>query len=205
MPIFLRGLLIGISIAAPVGPIGVLCIRRTLAEGRLSGFVSGLGAASADAIYGTIAGFGLTFISGFLVAQQHWLSLFGGLFLCYLGIRTFFSPPSQVAASVKNKGLLRNYLSIFFLTLTNPITILSFAAIFAGLGLADNAGDYASAGLLVLGVFCGSALWWLLLSFGVSLFRERVTSKWMLWINRFSGGIVFAFGIAAVVNYLSQV
>ena len=205
MPIFLRGLLIGISIAAPVGPIGVLCIRRTLAEGRLSGFVSGMGAACADAIYGMIAGFGLTFISSFLVEQQRWLSLFGGFFLCYLGIRTFFSPPSQAAALVKTKGYLGNYLSIFFLTLTNPITILSFAAIFAGLGLTENTGDYASAGLLVLGVFCGSALWWLLLSFGISLFRERVTSQWMLWINRFSGGIVFAFGIAAVANYLSQV
>jgi threonine/homoserine/homoserine lactone efflux protein len=205
MPIFLRGLLIGISIAAPVGPIGVLCIRRTLAEGRLSGFISGLGAASADAIYGMIAGFGLTFISGFLVAQQRWLSLFGGIFLCYLGIRTFFSSPAQAAAPTQTAGLLRNYLSIFFLTLTNPITILSFTAIFAGLGLAENAGDYASAGLLVLGVFSGSALWWLLLSFGVSLFRERVTSQWMQWVNRISGGIVFAFGIAAVVNYLSQV
>jgi threonine/homoserine/homoserine lactone efflux protein len=122
-----------------------------------------------------------------------------------LGFRTFLSPPAQAAAPSQTKGLLRNYLSIFFLTLTNPITILSFAAIFAGLGLAENAGDYASAGLLVLGVFSGSALWWLLLSFGVSLFRERVTSQWMLWINRVSGGIVFAFGIAAVVNYLSQV
>jgi threonine/homoserine/homoserine lactone efflux protein len=205
MPIFLRGFLIGISIAAPVGPIGVLCIRRTLAEGRLSGFVSGLGAASADAIYGMIAGFGLTFISGFLVAQQRWLSLFGGFFLCYLGIRTFLSPPAQTAAPAKTKGLLGNYISIFFLTLTNPITILSFGAIFAGLGLAENAGDYTSAGLLVLGVFSGSALWWLMLSLGVSLFRQRVTSQWMLWINRFSGGIVFAFGIAALVNYLSPV
>jgi threonine/homoserine/homoserine lactone efflux protein len=139
------------------------------------------------------------------VAQQRWLSLFGGLFLCYLGLRTFFSPPAQSAAPAQTKGLLRNYLSIFFLTLTNPITILSFAAIFAGLGLAENADDYASAGLLVLGVFSGSALWWLMLSMGVSLFRERVTSLWMLWINRFSGGIVFAFGIAALVNYLSQV
>jgi threonine/homoserine/homoserine lactone efflux protein len=205
MPIFLRGLLIGISIAAPVGPIGVLCIRRTLAEGRLSGFVSGLGAASADAIYGMIAGFGLTFISGFLVAQQRWLSLFGGLFLCYLGLRTFFLTPAQAAAPAKTKGLLRNYLSIFFLTLTNPITILSFAAIFAGLGLAESAGEYASAGLLVLGVFSGSALWWWILSFGVSLFRERITSHWMVWINRFSGSVVFAFGIAAVVHYLSLV
>lgn len=200
MPIFLRGLLIGISIAAPVGPIGVLCIRRTLAEGRLSGLVSGLGAASADAIYGIIAGFGLTFISGFLVAQQIWLSLFGGIFLCYLGIRTFISRPSEDAAQTQSHGLLRNYLSIFFLTLTNPMTILSFAAIFAGLGLADSSGDYGSAIILVLGVFSGSALWWLILSFGVSLFRERVTYQWMMWINRASGVIVFGFGIVALAS-----
>lgn len=200
MPIFLRGLIVGISIAAPVGPIGVLCIRRTLAEGRLSGLISGLGAATADAIYGIIAGFGLTFISGFLVAQQNWLSLFGGVFLCYLGIRTFLSSPSEEAAQTEGNGLLRNYLSIFFLTLTNPMTILSFAAIFAGLGLAHNRGDYGSATILVLGVFTGSALWWLILSFGVSLFRERVTPQWMVWINRSSGLVVFIFGVMALIS-----
>ena len=205
MPIWLRGFIIGISIAAPVGPIGVLCIRRTLAEGRLSGLVSGLGAATADAIYGMIAGFGLTFISVFLVAQQSWLSLFGGLFLCILGVRTFLSTPSEDAEELESKGLLRNYLSIFILTLTNPMTILSFAAIFAGLGLAESSASYASAALLVLGVFCGSAFWWLLLSFGVSLFRERVTPTWMLWINRVSGVIVFAFGVGALVNYIVHV
>ena len=204
MPVFLRGLLIGISIAAPVGPIGVLCIRRTLAEGRLSGFISGMGAASADAIYGIIAGFGLTFISGFLAAQQNWLSLFGGIFLCLLGIRTFLSTPSKETIQTESRGLLRNYLSIFILTLTNPMTILSFAAIFAGLGLADSPGDYISATMLVLGVFSGSALWWLLLSFGVSLFRERVTPQWMLWINRVSGLIVFAFGVLALIHWVTK-
>jgi len=202
MLIYLRGLLIGISIAAPVGPIGILCIRRTLAEGRLSGLISGLGAASADAIYGMIAGFGLTFISGFLVAQQSWLSLLGGVFLCYLGIRTFLSPPSEEAIQAESSSLLRNYLSIFFLTLTNPMTILSFVAIFAGIGLANSSGDYTLAAILVLGVFSGSALWWLILSFGVSLFRERVSSQWMFWINRLSGVIVFSFGGLALVNWL---
>jgi threonine/homoserine/homoserine lactone efflux protein len=200
MPIFLRGLLIGISIAAPVGPIGVLCIRRTLAEGRLSGLVSGLGAATADVFYGIVAGFGLTFISGFLVAQRTWLSLFGGLFLCYLGIRAFVSHPPEEAAQAEGNGLLRNYLSILLLTLTNPMTILSFAAIFAGLGLAESGGDYIAATILVLGVFTGSGLWWLLLSFGVSLFRERVTSQWMVWINRISGLVVLTFGIVALAS-----
>jgi len=158
-----------------------------------------------DYLLDLIAGFGLTFISGFLVAQQRWLSLFGGLFLCYLGIRTFLSTPSEDAAQAESAGLLRNYLSIFFLTLTNPITILSFAAIFAGLGLAENPGNYTSAVLLVLGVFSGSALWWLLLSFGVSLFRSRLTPLWMGWINRASGVIVLLFGIVALVNFINQV
>ena len=202
MPIWLRGLIIGLSIAAPVGPIGVLCIRRTLAEGRLSGLVSGLGAASADAIYGMIAGFGLTFISGFLVAQQGWLSFLGGLFLCYLGIRTFFATPADDRLQAESKGLLRNYLSIFILTLTNPMTILSFVAIFAGLGLAEKTNDYFSAALLVLGVFCGSSLWWLLLSFGVSIFRGRLTPDWMVWINRVSGLIVLGFGFVALVSVI---
>ena len=154
----LRGLIIGFSIAAPVGPIGVLCIRRTLAAGRASGLVSGLGAATADAIYGCIAGFGLTFISSILISQQVWLRLIGGVFLCYLGLKTFLARPAQQAALAGGNGLVGAYASTFFLTLTNPMTILSFAAIFAGLGVTSASGNYVSAGVLVLGVFIGSAL-----------------------------------------------
>ena len=143
-----KGLIIGFSIAAPVGPIGVLCIRRTLAEGWPSGLVSGLGAASADAIYGSIAGFGLAFISNFLVSQQFWLRLVGGIFLCYLGTRTLLSRPAEQAPVGKNGGLLAAYGSTLFLTLTNPMTIISFVAIFAGLGLAAARGNYGSAGSL---------------------------------------------------------
>ncbi|MBU1662878.1 MAG: LysE family translocator [Chloroflexi bacterium] len=202
MTTFLLGLIIGISIAAPVGPIGVLCIRRTLTEGRLAGLVSGLGAASADAIYGVIAGFGLTFISGFLVEQQTWLRLLGGLFLCYLGVRTYLSRPSDKPAVARSHSLLGNYLSIFVLTLTNPITIISFAVIFAGLGLAESGGDYIFATLMVLGVFTGSALWWLCLSLGVGLFRDKVAARWMQWINSISGGVVFGFGVLALVSLI---
>jgi len=150
---FLRGFAIGFSIAAPVGPIGVLCIRRTLAEGRASGLVSGLGAATADAIYGCIAGFGLTFISTFLVSQQAWLHLVGGVFLCYLGLKTLFAKPAEGAALDRANGLVAAYASTFFLTITNPMTIISFAAIFAGLGLATTSGNYVSAGLFGLGRF----------------------------------------------------
>src|SRR5512142_2363186 len=157
LPLFLRGLVIGFSIAAPVGPIGVLCIRRTLANGRAAGLATGLGAATADGMYGCVAGFGLTFISSVLINQQMWLRLFGGLFLCYLGIRTLLSKPSGQEAKMGGNGLLGSYASTFLLTVTNPMTILSFAAIFAGLGLANTNGDYASAVILVLGVFLGSA------------------------------------------------
>ena len=198
--LLLRGLIIGFSIAAPVGPIGVLCIRRTLANGRAAGLVSGLGAATADALYGCIAGFGLTFISSLLIDQQGWLKLIGGLFLCYLGIRTLLSQPSERAAVAGGRGLAGAYVSTFFLTLTNPTTILSFVAVFAGLGLASMGGDYASALVLVLGVFCGSALWWLLLSGGVATFRSRFDTRALRWVNRLSGVVIGAFGLVALLS-----
>ena len=194
----LRGLLIGFSIAAPVGPIGVLCIRRTLAHGRTAGFVSGLGAATADALYGGVAGFGLTAVSGVLVDQQVWLRLVGGAFLIYLGIRTFLARPSDRAATAAASGLISAYGSTLILTLTNPMTILSFAAIFAGLGLGQASVSYASAAVLVVGVFLGSAAWWLILSGGAGVFREKMSAAGLRWVNRISGTIILAFGLLAV-------
>jgi threonine/homoserine/homoserine lactone efflux protein len=199
---FLRGLLIGFSIAAPVGPIGVLCIRRTLADGQLAGLASGLGAATADAFYGSLAGFGLTLVANFLVSQQTWLRLVGGLFLLYLGLKTFLSQPtadSGQPAHTRSRGLWGAYLSTLLLTLTNPLTILSFAAIFAGLGLVETGGNPLSASILVLGVFSGSAAWWLLLSGGVSLLRAKVTNGTLRWINRLAGVVIVGFGVAALV------
>lgn len=195
-----KGLAIGFAIAAPVGPIGVLCIRRSLAEGRWVGLVTGLGAATADATYGAVAAFGLAAISSFLVAQRMWLGLVGGVFLCYLGIRTFVSKPADESARVRSGGLVSAYSSTLFLTLTNPMTILSFAAVFASLGLAASP-DYFSAGLMVVGVFTGSALWWLLLSNGVALFRSRMTPRWMWVVNRISGGIIFGFGLFSLIHF----
>ncbi len=196
--LFFRGLVIGFSIAAPVGPIGVLCIRRTLANGQISGLASGLGAATADALYGCVAGFGLTFVSSLLMDQQMWLRLFGGLFLCYLGIKTLLSKPAQQAAQAGGSGLLGSYASTFLLTVTNPLTILSFAAIFAGLGLANTSRSYSAALVLVAGVFLGSASWWLLLSGGVGLFRDKFNTQGMLWVNRISGVIITVFGMIAL-------
>ena len=197
-----KGLVIGLSIAAPVGPIGVLCIRRTLAEGMASGFFSGLGAATADALYGAVAGLGLTMVSGLLVSQQMWIRLLGGLFLLFLGVRTFLSEPSERAASARGKGLLAAYASTLFLTLTNPMTILSFTVIFAALGLGATTGDYLSAVALVLGVFVGSALWWLMLSGGVGLFRKRLDVRAMRWVNRVSGSVIMLFGVLTLASLL---
>jgi len=199
--IFLRAFFIGLSIAAPVGPIGVLCIRRTLSEGRLNGFLSGLGAATADMLYGAVAAFGLTFITDVLVGQAGWLRLIGGLFLLYLGIRTFRARPAESAGAPAGSNRMDRvgvYLSTFLLTVTNPMTILSFIAIFAGLRLGDAAGDYTSAALTVLGVFLGSAAWWLGLSFGVGLLREKFKPNWMIWVNRSSGLIIAGFGLVAL-------
>lgn len=199
---FLRGLLIGFSIAAPVGPIGVLTIRRTLTEGWTIGLLTGLGAATADAIYGCVAGFGLTFISNLLVEQAFLLRVAGGLFLAYLGIKTFLAKPIDREAATQGKGWLAAYGSTVFLTLTNPMTILAFAAVFAGLGLATSShrGSHNAfeAVVLVTGVFVGSALWWITLCSGVRLFRAALTPYHLRWLNRISGLILLTFGIIAL-------
>jgi len=196
--LLLRGLLIGFSIAAPVGPIGVLVIRRTLAEGRVAGLATGMGAATADAIYGCIAGFGLTAISGLLIDNQLWVRLIGGLFLCYLGVRAALAAPAERAADAAGTSLLGAYVATLGLTLTNPATILSFAAIMAGLGIGVAAGGYGAAALLVLGVFAGSALWWLILSGGASLLRLTLMPGALRWVNRASGLILLGFGLLAL-------
>jgi threonine/homoserine/homoserine lactone efflux protein len=204
MPItfFFKGLIIGFSIAAPVGPIGILCIRRTMAAGRLYGFLSGIGAATADAFYGSIAAFGLTFISDFLIQQKFWLGLVGGFFLCYLGITTLLSKPSQNSPQVGSGNLVNAYGSTFVLTLTNPLTILSFAAIFVGFGLAKVDRGYNSAALTVFGVFLGSSFWWFLLSSLTGLFRNRINIPMLVWVNRIAGFLIFGFGVSAIISVL---
>lgn len=195
--LFLRAFIIGISIAAPVGPIGVLCIRRTLANGRAAGFVSGMGAASADMVYGAIAAFGLTVVTNLLVDNASWLRIAGGLFLLYLGIKTFLEKPSDKPAQAAQGSLLSMYISTFFLTITNPMTILAFAAIFAGTMMGRTTGSPL---IMVAGIFAGSAAWWLGLSFGVGILRDRLTQTHMAWINRISGAVIIAFGLYALLS-----
>ncbi|MFC7096217.1 LysE family translocator [Halobaculum marinum] len=190
--------MLGFSIAAPVGPIGVLCIQRTLSKGRRSGFVSGLGAASADAVYGSIAGFGITVLSSLLLDYRTGIRIGGGLLLLYLGVRSFRSEPAETAVATSDvQGLARDYGSTFLLTVTNPVTIIAFVGIFTGLGVGVS-GDYADAAVLVGGVFLGSALWWLALSAGVSRFRSRFTRSLMRRVNQLAGAVIVGFGVLAL-------
>lgn len=204
MSFWVRGVIIGFAIAAPVGPIGVLCIQRTLLYGRFTGFVTGLGAATADATYGALAAFGLSALSHVLVGQSRWIHLLGGVFLCALGVKTLLSLPATHAAQAEspatNLRLLPTYLTTLALTLTNPMTILAFTVIFGGIGIADAHASHIAAATLVTGVFCGSAFWWFLLSSGVSILRTKLSNPALRWINRFSGAILLCFGALALLS-----
>jgi threonine/homoserine/homoserine lactone efflux protein len=198
--LFIRGLVLGFTIAAAVGPISLLCIRRTLAEGRLVGLVSGMGVATADATYGAIAAFGLTAVTDLLVDQRRVLGLAGGVFLLWLAWRTFRAVPGEAATASTDgrRGLLGAYLSTLGLTLTNPMTILSFAALFVGLGV--TGGDAVGATMLTLGVFAGSASWWIVLVTAVGAFQSRLTTTGLRLVNVASGLIIGAFAVVALAS-----
>jgi len=194
MTLFLKGLLFGFLLAATVGPMWVLCFRRTLAQGALAGFASGMGIAVADGLYGAVAAFGLTAISGFLLEHADWIGLAGGVFLLYLGVKCLVAVPLEPQEMRQERtSLPAAFLSTLGLTLANPPTILAFVAIFAGLGLV--ASDYASASLVVLGVFLGSASWWLLLAAGAGRLRARVGPKLYRAINFVSGISILGFAL----------
>jgi len=202
--LFVKGLIMGLSIAAPVGPIGVLCIRRTLEYGKFIGFMSGLGAATADGLYGLIAGLGLTFITNFLVEQQGWIHLIGSVFLLYLGLKIFVSKPSKIAAKANGNNVFSAYASTFFLTITNPVTILSFLAIFSGLGISNSNDDTITNLVVVLGVFLGSALWWFFLSSVTGILMNRMGNFPFNIVNRISGFIILMFGLWSMYNLMKD-
>jgi len=166
------------------------------------GFLSGLGAATADGLYGAIAGFGLTFLVDFLIGKQIWLRLIGGALLCILGAKTFLSKPAEQGTPVDGNNRWHAYLSTFFLTLTNPLTILFFVAVFAGLGVGSEGGHYLLAGILVSGVFVGSAMWWLILCGFTGLLQKLLNPKRLQWLNRISGLIILGFGLFALLGIL---
>jgi len=196
----LKGLLLGLSIAAPVGPIGLLCIRKTLLQGRWYGFVSGLGAATADAIYGAIAALGVSVIISLMKTQGVWISGAGALFLLYLAYNTFRAPVDvQGAIESENKSFFQTYLTTFALTLMNPMTISAFVGIIAAMHIKPESGEGF---LLVAGVFLGSAAWWFFLSLVFSALRKMISEKTMRWINRLSSIILLGFGIYSLVAFL---
>jgi len=202
LAVFVQALVLGFSIAAPVGAIGVLCIRRSLAEGRAVGLACGLGAATADALYGLIAGLGLVAVTSALVGSQLFLRTAGSAYLVYLGVRTFMAVPAERPAEIRPDSgrILRAWASTAFLTLTNPVTIMSFVAIFASLG--RNASLPGRAPILAVGVFLGSAAWWLILSTAVSRLRGRVRPIHLVWVNRASGAILIGFAIGSAAGLL---
>jgi threonine/homoserine/homoserine lactone efflux protein len=191
-----KGLVLGFSIAAPVGPVGLLCIRRSITSGRMAGLATGLGAATADACYGAVAGFGLTSVTAFMVGERTWLSLLGGLFLCGLGVRIMRAKPDSMRSSGETR-IHSAYLSAFVVTLTNPMTILAFVGAFAGLGLAV-ARDYMAAALLIGGVFIGSGIWWLILSAFAARLRERFDPQSLRRVNWISGALLVAIGLGVL-------
>jgi len=190
--LFLKGLAFGFVLAATVGPMWVLCFRRTVAYGALTGFVSGMGIAVADGLYGAVAAFGLTFISGFLLRYSFWIGLVGGLFLLYLGIKTLLQEPAANGEAAKPASLAQAFLSTLGLTLANPPTILAFVAIFAGLGLSAST-DYALAAMIVAGVFLGSAGWWMVLAAMGGALRDRLGQRLLRAINLVSGISILGF------------
>ncbi len=202
--VFLVSLTIGIAAAAPIGPIGVMCLRRTLAEGPWVGLVSGLGAATIDALYSAIAAFGLTFISDLLMGHRSILEVAGGLALCYLGFITFFSEPVKDATHVRVKGLVSAYTLALLLTALNPYTILFFMAAFAAMGLPCASGGFSCAFSIVAGVFAGSSSWWVALALSASsnTIRSRMTDKTLKYINRLAGGIFFFAGLGTLFSGL---
>ena len=201
LSLFLKGFVIGMIIAVPVGPIGLLCVNRTLSRGPLYGLVSGLGVATADAVSGGVVALGLTFVSSFLIAKMIWLRLIGGIFLCYLGFKIFATEPKpQSMIDKENKNLLAAYASTFLLTFSNPLTLLSFVAIYAGGGVEDLSAHRLLASVLTVGIFCGSASWWVVLSGGMPVVRVMFTHDGLRWVHRVSGAIIAGFGVIILLS-----
>ena len=204
LPFFLKGLAFGFVLAATVGPMWVLCFRRTLAQGMLAGFVSGMGIAAADGIYGAIAAFGLTAVSSLLLEHGFWLGLAGAAFLFWLGARALLAKPVPLDAppgSTPPGSLAAAFGSTLALTLANPPTILAFAAIFAGLGLGASA-SYAAASLIVAGVVLGSAAWWVILALGAGWLRGRIGPGLARAVNVVSGISILGFAVWQLATLL---
>jgi len=198
--LFIKGILCGFAIAAPVGPVGILCAHRTLRSGRLAGIVSGLGAAAADTIFGAMAAFGLRFVADIFLDHQIWLRLVGGILLILVGGGVLFHAPKDGHERMTANGAAGYFISTFVLTITNPITILSFGAVFVAADAVVGKGDLAAAWTLIAGVFIGSALWFLSLTGFANMFRGRFDVQGLRVINRISGWLVIFLGVVVLLS-----
>ena len=198
----IQGLIIGISVSAPLGPVGVICIQKTLNKGVLAGFISGLGAAFADILFASIAGFGLSFISDFMADQQIYIRSIGGLFLLFVGVKVFFTNTiKQVRKQRASKSkYIGEFFSVFFLTLSNPITIIFFGAVFAGIGLVGENSNPENTYIVILSILTGALIWWFSLSVIVNLFRHKIRLRSLWWINKIAGVLIVILGIISIVS-----
>jgi threonine/homoserine/homoserine lactone efflux protein len=202
LPLPIRGFVVGLTIAAAVGPITLLVIRRTIAHGGLYGFASGLGVAAADATYAGVAAFGLTAITSVLVSGHVLLGLVGGAVIAFMGLRTMRARPSGPAADTERPGMTGAFASIYALTMTNPLTIVLYAGVFAGIGLVAGS-SFLDAGIVTLAAWLGSTAWWVILCAIVGWARGRVSTTALLWVNRISGAALVVFGVVAILGALT--
>jgi len=201
--IILNGFIIGLSASIPLGPIGIICIQKTINKGHISGLVAGAGAAFADTFYAILAGFGVTFITNFIEEQQILIRILGGLILLFLGYRIFSTNPAiQMRKKHISKNFLGDFISIFFLTLSNPMTIFFFGAAFAGFGIVKEQSGFSELLQLIGGVLAGSFAWWFTLTTLVNLFRKKFRLKRLWWINKIAGSIVILFGLSVMISLL---
>lgn len=199
--IFIKGIILGFSASLPLGPIGLICIQKTLNKGRWAGIVSGSGAALSDTFFAIIAAFGISFISDFIEQQQFILRIIGSAILILLGLRIFLTNPAiQIRKQkLKKNNLFADFISIFFLTLSNPVTVFVFGAVFASSGLIKVQNSFFDLVLIVVGVFVGAMLWWLILVNFVNLFRSKFRLKRLWWINKITGAVIVLFGLFVLV------
>lgn len=200
--LFIHGIIIGIALAAPVGPIAFMCIQRSLAHGRLHGITSGLGIATADAFYAAIAAFGLALISNFLLARQWFFRLFGGLALIAVGLRIFFAAPPEVSAKPGNESYLADFTTMLAFTLANPLTILFFTIIIPGFGVVISGSTWITPAIFVVGVFLGEMGWWVFLCGTLGSMRDYLTRERLHLINRLAGLVITAFGVVLIVSLI---
>ena len=198
----IKGIITGLLVSVPLGPIGILVIQRTLNKGRMSGFISGLGATAADTIFALIAGFGLTIIINFIRDRQVFFQIAGGLFILYIGLRIFYTNPVRALKLQRmNKTMLsQDFVSVFLLTISNPMAIFIFLAIMAAINIGIRQLNYFELSVLLAGVFAGSALWWFIISSITNRFRRRIRLRSIWWMNKITGTAVFIFGIAVLVS-----